>query len=85
MPIIVDSEDFIVVGRIPITSRMCESPVSDNVCRDHMRRRVPNPTLCLAFAKCEVGDKLMCYKHAQRYVLDSLMNGDFKLVRSNKS
>jgi len=82
---IVDLQDFVPVNNISITSKRCEIPVSDNVCREHMRRRFEDPSRCTAYAKCTVGDRVMCYKHAQQYVLDSLLNHNFLLIRKKKS
>ena len=82
---IVDLKDLISVEHMPITSRRCEVSVSDNVCREHMRRRLEDPSRCQAYAKCVVGDRVMCYKHAQQYVFNSLLNNDVFLIRKKKS
>lgn len=82
---IVDLNDLIPVDQIEITSRRCEVPVSDYVCREHMRRRFEDPSRCTAYAKCTVGDRVMCYKHAQQYIVNSLLSNDFFLVRKKRS
>lgn len=72
--------NLIRVEKLSISTLRCECLVSENTHIIHARQGRQNPAHCQSMAKCVVGVKPMCHRHAQYEVFHMLLRGTHLLV-----